>query len=131
MSLRSILEDAESQIDLYKNPSIEEAEKLLEEILVAADLGSIAHERIVSFTITSNEVRVVTSWSARNCDQSSDYSFPTTIIDADNHIKAASIWGIEQKIRIATKHKDEAARTYQYYSDKLNEAYRQLAKAKE
>lgn len=97
--LRAILEKAELDINTFKHPNVDEAHVWLDNILVAAGLPGIRHNRIDFLSVDYNdEVSVTSSWSCRGCQDQDTYSFPAYIIDAVDPIKAAMIWGLEQRL---------------------------------
>jgi hypothetical protein len=99
---RQLLEDAESQLDTYKHPDIDEFQEKFSELLEAAEAGSLKHDRVESIRVRDSwgtkMIEIRTSWSARNCAQTSEYSLPYSVIEAPDPLKAAKIWGLEKKI---------------------------------
>lgn len=102
MNTRQLFDDACSQISTYKHPDIDEAQKMLHEILMAAGLGGIQHDCIERLDEYDGTIYIDTSWSARNCAQTSSYRFPSRIIDSEDPLRAAKIWGLNKKIDDAT-----------------------------
>jgi hypothetical protein len=110
-TLRQIIEEAIGQIATYKHPDVDEAQGRLHELLKAAELGGIEHDGIVSIEECGDTFRIQTEWSARGCLNTSDYELPSFIIDADDPVAAARIWGIEKKVKEAERAVDEARST--------------------
>lgn len=108
MNTREFVEQASHDISTYKNPAIDECKNILNEILCAAKLGDIKHDKIESLDVYEDEVHIETSWSARGCENSSSYEFPTSILDAEDYIKAATIWGLNRLIAVVTTGRDSA-----------------------
>lgn len=100
--LRKLFDDASSAISLYKHPNIDECRKALNEVLNAADLGGIGdYDKVEDLNEFHGKVRIDTSWSARQCENTSTYEFPAFILDAEDPIKAATKWGLEEKLKDA------------------------------
>ena len=99
MNLRELINDAIHQINIYKHPNIDEAQKALSKILDAAGLGSIEHDQIENLSIINDDTLFIeTSWSTRGCAQTGSYQLPLNIIDVENPVKAAKIWGLNRQI---------------------------------
>lgn len=109
MNYREIIDEAISQLATYRHPNTEEAEKLLSDILKAAGLGSLEHEHVDDISIYGGSVHIETSWSARGCGQNSSYSFPVSLLDAEDPLKAAKIWGLNEKISETESERDRYA----------------------
>ena len=121
-TLRELVDDAIHQIDLYKNPSIDEFEQRFSEILKAARLGSLEHEDIESLGEYGGNIHLTSSWSARGCHNTSDYKIPSAIIDAPDPVAAARRWGCEHRL-------DEARRREAMARSSLESASAHRAKA--
>lgn len=115
MTLRELIEQASNDIGMYKHPNITEAKKRLDEILTAAHLGGCEHDTIDSLDISDDTIQIETSWYARGCENSSSYSFPSSILDAADPIKAATIWGLETRIADKQKKIDQAKAEVKMY----------------
>ncbi len=97
-NLRAIIEAAQHQIDTFRSPDISEADARLDELLVAAELGSIRHDRIERISEHEGILHIHTSWSARGCTNTSDFEFPTAILDAPDPIAAAKEYGHKKRV---------------------------------
>jgi hypothetical protein len=112
-TLKELINKAISDIDLYKHPDIDEAKARLDELLVAAGLGTIKGDYLSDLDMYNNKLHIRTEWSARGCANHSDYELPISILEAEDPIKAATVWGLQQKIDQETAQ----IRTYQAYVD--------------
>lgn len=121
-TLRELIDQAVADMDRLKHPDTAEAERCIDEILVAGKLGSLAHEHLEGMHFHDGMLLVDTSYSVRGCSQSSRYEIPETVIDGDDPVAAIKPWAKEQ--RVAKARDDLAA------SERQTEWYRgQLAKA--
>lgn len=109
MNYRELIEDASSQLSTYRSPDIDEAEEFLDQLLKTTGLGSVKYEHIESIDIYGDEVHVETTWSARGCPSNSSYQFPVSLLDAENPLKAAKIWGLKKKIDEETSERNRYA----------------------
>ena len=101
-NLRELINKASEDIDTYKYPDVDEVQSKLHAILEAAKLGGINRDQLTRLDIYGDHLHIRTEWSARGCDQSSDYRIPMSIIDAEDPIKAATIYGINKRLKEAT-----------------------------
>lgn len=102
-TMREIIETAMEQLDTYKHPDVDEAKARIHELLVAAKLGGIDCDCLEKLSERSGNLRIETSWSARGCSNSSDYNLPSFIIDADDPVEAATLWGLDRQSAEATE----------------------------
>ena len=105
-TLRELINEATEAIDTYKHPDVDEVQGKLHDILQAAELGGINRDHMTGLDIYGDHLHIRTEWSARGCAQSSDYRIPMSIIDAEDPIKAAKLYGINKKL---TEAKNELA----------------------
>jgi hypothetical protein len=75
----------------------------LRELLIAAGLGSIQHDRVMP--IEENEIH--TAWSSRGCAQTGEYELPYSIVDESDPISTAVTWARTQAITKALGHIDK------------------------
>lgn len=108
--LRDLIANAENAIDTYRYPDVDECQERLNELLVAAGLGSIERDRLAYISIKSGKVLIRTEYSVRGCEQSDDYEFPEAIIDAANPVYAATLWGLSRRESAARYELEEARR---------------------
>jgi len=97
-TLRELINEATEAIETYKHPDVDEVQGKLHDILTAAKIGGINRDHLTSLDIYSDYLHIRTEWSARGCAQSSDYRIPMSIIDAEDPIKAATIYGINKRL---------------------------------
>ena len=98
MTNLEIIHDAASKLSVYRNPTIDEAEELIDTILSSADLGSIQHEAVESIDIQDEVVIINTSYSIRGCADTSYYVFPTSLLLEDDVERAATRYGKQLKL---------------------------------
>lgn len=97
-NLRKLFDDARQQIDTYKHPDISEFKDEMSKVLEAAGLGSLKHEYIENITEYKDWIEIDTSWSARGCAQTSTYKLPSAIIDAEDPIREAKLYGVNKRL---------------------------------
>jgi hypothetical protein len=128
-TLREIIEEAASALNRYQNPHVSECQDRLNEIIVAAKLGGISHDHITSIDISRGMVSIYTKYSIRSCPQEDLYEFPEHIIDADDPVKAATIWGLETKLEEERQELKQARRNLNLHTKRVEAAERSLAAA--
>lgn len=98
MNLRTLLDDAERQVNTYKHPNIVQFREAINEVLEAADLGSTGNDEITGIDEYDDTIRIRTIWCVRGCECSGDFELPSFIIDSEDPIKTAKIWSLEKQI---------------------------------
>ena len=107
-SLRKLIEDAEHALATYKYPDIDEVHRRLTEVLRAADIGDIEHEKIAELSTFRDTLTISTTWMVRQYLQSSEYKIPLEVVYADDPVYAAKVWGADQDIAVATRRVERA-----------------------
>jgi hypothetical protein len=128
-TLRELLDDAIHQVSTYKHPNIEEFQERISKVLVAHGQGSIEYDKIEDITERDGKVKIETSWMARQCDQRSTYELPAAVIDAEDHIKAANVLRLQEKIEEkhrALRNHEQAIVEYRVSIVKLEEELRNV-----
>lgn len=110
MTARELIDAAISEVAMHRHPNIGEAQDLLHDILQAAGLGGIAYANINSISEDTTYIHVSVSWSARSCEQEETRSFPSAVLYADDPVKAAKIWGLNQRVAEAIIKRNEYAK---------------------
>lgn len=128
-TLREIIEEAASALYTYKHPDVSECQDRLNEIIVAAKLGGISHDNLAHIDISRGMVNIRTTYSVRSCPQEDFYEFPEHIIDADDPVKAATIWGLETKLSEEKQKLGKARSDLSMYEKHVAEAENALAAA--
>lgn len=123
VNVRQLIEQAAMDVDTFKCPSIDEAQKVLHEIIRAMDKGGVQGDTITSIVITEDEVYINSEWYARGCHSTSNYSFPASILDAEDPVKAATIYGLEEHLKEA-KTKLARAKAEVVHAEKQVELYK-------
>lgn len=127
--LREIIEEAASALYTYKHPDVSECQGRLNEIIVAAKLGGISHDNLAHIDVSRGMVNIRTTYSVRSCPQEDFYEFPEHIIDAEDPIKAATIWGLETKLAEEKQKLAKALNDLSLYEKRVTEAESALALA--
>lgn len=128
-TLRQLIDGAAAAIRTYKHPDISECRERLDEILTAAGLGSIGSDHLTYLTLSHGTVTINTEYSVRGCEQSDEYEFPDFIIDAADPVKAATLWGAEQRTKKAKHEVDVARRALSLSESALAKAEAELNSA--
>lgn len=126
-SFRQIINNAIASMHTLRYPDTEEVELRLNEILIAAKLGDISDDHLVYLDISNGKVKIRTEYSVRGCDQSDDYEFPEFIIDNENPVHAATLWGLEQRFRKANLNIEENKRLLSLAEKEYQNASNELA----
>jgi hypothetical protein len=126
--LKELIEKASDDISTFKYPNIDECQSSLSKILTAAGYGSIVNDKIESLDIRKGILRIETTWYARGCSNSSDYDIPMSVIEAEDPIKAATIWGLTERINKAEHELANAQRSVIYAQETLTKLNSELEK---
>lgn len=126
-TIRQLIDGAIEQIDTYRHPDTSGAEDKLNEIIVAAGLGNISHDRLAYLDIQDGKVCIRTEYSVRGCENSDYYEFPEAILDADDPIRAATEWGLKKKLGCAQQERDEARRLLAFREEAFTNAQKALS----
>lgn len=100
-SLRLLLEDAASQLAIYRAPGLDELQEPLNAILEAAGLGSTGNDQIDKIEEvcgTEGYFRITTVCSARGGRKASEFQLPVAIVDAEEPMVAAQDWAREHTV---------------------------------
>jgi hypothetical protein len=119
-TLRQIIDEADDAIQTLRHPEVSEAEERLNEIIMAAKLGDISHDQLAYVRISNGKVNIRTEYSVRGCEQSDDYNFPETILDNEDPIRAATLWGLEKRLSDAQCEADAARRLLSHREEELS-----------
>lgn len=99
-TLRALLEEAASNLLVYRSPDLDEVRQRLNEVLEAAGLGTTSNDRIESIAEFREDDSFVihTAWTARGCSQTSEYRLPASIVDAADPLEAAKSWKHDKEV---------------------------------
>lgn len=128
--LRILWDEAEGAIRTLKHPNISEFQAQLDAILRAAEVGGVRDDTIDSIDELGDTMYVNTTWYARGCSNGSNYKFPASIIDAEDPIKAATIWGLDQRITATLQRIENAKGLLKSEDAHLDELAQKLAEAR-
>lgn len=118
--LRKLFEKAVHAVNTYKNPDIDEARQQINLILEASGGGSPGYDYISDMCFHKDDLHICTEYSVRSCSQSDEYTIPAAVIDADDPIYAAKVWGADKELLRATQQLHVAERQLQYAQDLFN-----------
>ena len=110
MTLRETIEAAIHQLATYKQPDVDEAQKLLSGILEAAGFGSIMRDELIRLDEYNDEIHI-------------------DILDAEDPIRTAKIWGLNRRIDEQQNELNTLRGRATWYEDKLNELKAELEAA--
>lgn len=126
MTARKIIDEAISAFNTYRHPHLDDARKLISDILKAAGKGTIEHDKIETLDEYTGFLRIETSWSTRGCEQTSEFEIPSSIIDADDPIVAATRWGLNEQLAEAQRHLASHNASADLYKRRINDIMGQL-----
>jgi flagellar biosynthesis chaperone FliJ len=118
-TLKDLIAQAQSDMEMYKRPNVDECQKRLSEILVAAGKASITRDTMERLEQFGDWLHITTSWSSRCCDQSEVYILPMSIIEAEDPIREATIWNLNEKISNAQSALDTARNNVIHHQQSL------------
>ena len=121
-TLRQLVEQAQADLERYKHPDTTEAERRIDEILVAGKLGSIAHDHLEGLSFYKGNLCISTSYSVRGCSMSGDYKIPESVIDSADPIADIKVWAKAQQVAEAEREVRAAERALQWRKDALAKA---------
>lgn len=128
-TLRELIVKAEEDIDTYKYPDVSETQSRLSQILEAAGLGGIEHNELTYLGFRDGRLHIDTTYSSRGCTDSESFDIPEKIIDAEDPVREARIWGAEKRLKKAEVDLARAKRDVTYAETKLKEAHTALHSA--
>lgn len=116
-----ILEDAEDKLDVFRNPDIQDARDIIDEILKVSKLNSfgLKNATITSITILKDYIFVTIADYYNEMDT---YNIPLSIFEAEDYI-------LETKKYYSAKRLEQAKSAYGIAECALNHAKKQLEKA--
>lgn len=123
-TLRELLDEACSLVRRYKSPNIDEFKERMDEVLIAANLGCIDNDTVISIDEYDDFVSIEISYTLRQCSQTENVSFPSFLIDAPDPVLAAKKWGYDNAVK-------ELEDTLKFHEWKVENTRDQLTKLKE
>lgn len=122
--LRDLIEQAAADIAHYKRPNVDEAKERLSELLKAAGMGGIGQsDRIESISEDDGMLDISTSFVVRGCESGDNFELPSSVIDAEDPIKAATEWGLALRIEEAENAVAKARGDFERARSKLVELH--------
>lgn len=125
-NLRKLLNEAQHQINTYKHPDIDDFQAAMSEVLEAAGIGSLKHDCIEGISEYNGRIEIETSWSARGCAQTSTYSIPSAVIDSENPLREAKLYGVTKRLSEARAELSKYQSYVNAYSAKVAELQAEL-----
>lgn len=113
-ALRKLLDEAESQLNTYKHPDIDDFKVEMSKVLEAGGLGSLMRDCVERISEYNGRIEIDTSWSARGCAQTSTYHLPSSIVDSEDPIREAKLYGVNKRLGEA---KAELSKYQSYVND--------------
>lgn len=129
MKPREVIEAAAQAIDQYRHPDVSEAQELLHSLLKAAGIGGIDGDKIDCIDEYSGAFHITTSWTVMQCSQHETYTLPSIIVDAEDPLRAANLWRLDQAVRFAKSRHDSAENELAKSKEHLAAAIRARAAA--
>ena len=117
-----ILEDAQDKLDVFRNPDIQDARDIIDEILKVSKLNSfgLKNATITSITVLKEYIHVTIADYYNEMDT---YNIPKSIFEAEDYI-------LETKKYYSAKRLEQAKSAYGIAESALNHAKKQLEKAR-
>ena len=97
-ALKTLVDEAQSQLYMYRHPDIAEAKDKLNEILEILGRGSLKYDHVTSIDEEDDELVINTEYSIRCCAMTGEYKIPLSIINSDDPILEAHRWLKEQEL---------------------------------
>lgn len=123
-SLRNLVDEAATRLSArVPAPDVSEAKARIHEILVAAGKPGIEDQVLASIKVRGECIEVETHWGCRGSVQSEELLVPLAVVDADDPLLEARLWGIRDRIA-------KAAALVREHRRELDEAERDLHAAR-
>jgi hypothetical protein len=113
MNLIELTNKAIEQINVYRNPDIEEWCNAIDPILKAAGQLMINGDAVDAIYFHYGFVCIETSYTSRGCDQHNSMKISVDILNSEDPIKAATLYYLEREIR-------ECENQYSYSREQAN-----------
>jgi hypothetical protein len=120
-NLRASIGQAIRDIATYKTPDVSNVQAQLDSILRAAGLHGIAKDVLDALHFQDGDLHIDSSWGARGNICSGMKRVPESVIDADDPLAAAKLWGSDQRIKNAKGKIWQATESIENYSMSLEE----------
>lgn len=98
MNLLELTNHAIEQVDKFRSPDIDEWIGHIDPILKAAGQCTIGRDDVDSIFMTRGHIVIDTSYTTRGCQQNNRMELSLDILNADDPIKAANCYRLEQEI---------------------------------
>lgn len=122
-TLSVVVEEAGRELGkVVKSPDVREALERLHELTEAAGLGGIKGHKLVAVRELDGVLQIETEWSVRGGVHSEEFYLPMSVVEADDPVRAAKLWGMKKKVTEARSQVMQDRRA-------LEESERELAEA--
>lgn len=98
MNLLELTNHAIEQVDKFRSPDIDEWIRHIDPILKAAGQCTIRGDDVDSIFMARGYIVIETSYTTRGCQQNNRMELSLDILNADDPIKAANRYRLEQEI---------------------------------
>lgn len=119
--------EASAEVSRLKHPDIDDWIKEIDLVLSAAGECLIGSDKVEMILIYDNHVSIETSYSVRCCAQSNEMSIPTSVLTADDPIKAANKFRLDRELNSIPLEKQSAQKKLEYCSKKEESLREELA----
>jgi hypothetical protein len=102
-SLRNVIDEASSHIPAKAAaPELSEAKARIHEILIAAGKPGIKDHVLVDLKHRQNAIEIRSEWGSRGFVHDEEIEIPLSVIDAEDPLAEARLWGIRERIAEAS-----------------------------
>ena len=141
MTIIELIENAQADVDRLKNPSVSDFRNFIDPISMEAGEGGTGNDKIESIDIRNHNefpskdyekfLFISMSYEVRCCHQTRQIKLPMRVVLADDPVKAAKVWKLEQQAATAKRKMSVALRDAHQYSKQYDAATVSLAALQE
>jgi hypothetical protein len=130
-SLRNVIDEASSHIPAKAAaaPDLSEVKARIHDILIAAGKPGIKDHVLVDMKQRNETLEVRTEWGSRGFVHDEEIEIPLTVIDAEDPLAEAKLWGIRDRIADAAGRAKTHRRELAEAEDDLHDARMELYEA--
>jgi len=125
-TLYELTREAADQVAKYRYPDIGEWINRIDDVLRALGEPRICSDTVVAIEIGDNEVLIDTSYFVRGCYSSNSMYVPISVIIADDPIKAAEIYSLQEQRGVAARCLQKANDEVKRYGELIVSLEKQL-----
>lgn len=101
MNLYEMTRAAASEVAHVRNPNLDAWRAAIDEVLIAAGDCTVGKDKIESLTVSDSMLQITTSYVLRGCEMENDISIPIEVVMAENPVKAANLFRVDNLLRDA------------------------------